>query len=536
MTYSFVAQSRKATPQTQAIPGREAEMVQGRSGGFGFKPSIWTMLRRCLITGTASGSFYAGKNELTQEFIDTVNAAVKEDPKRVAEEILYASDGRAINNSAPIFALVLLSMGESVAAKAAFRSIFLQVVRTGSHFHEWTSYTKQLRGMGRTVREAGLAWLQCDDVEWLTYQMLKYQQRYGMSFRDELRLFKPKPKTIAHDGLYGYVAKNVVPEESEDSDNYRQLFQINWYEFVKSNPQEGVRAVREGGLTHEMIAPIANMNKDVWQALFEKMPVTATLRNLGSLTDIGVITFSNTQNLDRIEAMLCNKDILRKARIHPIDVLKALKTYASGGSLGRSKKTWQPVDRVVDILETALELSFETQEPTGKVFCHALDVSGSMSYGMVDSIGLTCAEIATTMALVTAKAEKNYAICGFSTEFIDLGITAKDSFSSACRKTHYRNFGGTNASVAFEWATKNKIHFDVFCFWTDSESWAGYNHPSQALAEYRRKVNPDAKAIYTTLQVSNISLVDPKDNGSYDFGGFDPSIPKAIQMIAAGEI
>ncbi len=532
MTYSFVAQSRKSTPQTQAIPGREAEMTQGRSGGFGFKPSTWTMLRRCLIMGTASGSYYADKNELTQEFIDTVNAAIKEDPKQVAEEILYASDGKAINNSAPIFALVLLSMGDSAAAKSAFKSIFNQVVRTGSHFHEWMSYTKSLRGMGRVVREVGLAWLQRDDVEWLTYQILKYGQRYGMSFRDELRLFKPKPVTEQHDRLFGYITgKNDLSYSGENPVDL-----IDWYEFVKANPQAGQKAVREGGLTHEMVAPIANMNKDVWQALFEKMPVTATLRNLGSLTDIGVVSFSNTQNLDRIESLLCDKEILRKTRIHPIDVLKALKTYKSGGSLGKSKKTWIPVDRVSDILEKALELSFETQEPTGKVFCHAVDISGSMSWTPLESVGLTCAEIATTMALVTAKAEKNYAIRGFSTQFIDLGITASDSFSSACQKTKDKNFGGTNASVAFEWAIQNNIHFDVFCFWTDSESWAGYNHPSQALAEYRRKVNPDARAIYTTLQVSNISLVDPEDNGSYDFGGFDPSIPKAIQMIASGEI
>jgi 60 kDa SS-A/Ro ribonucleoprotein len=217
-------------------------------------------------------------------------------------------------------------------------------------------------------------------------------------------------------------------------------------------------------------------------------------------------------------------------------VLKALKTYQSGGTLGRSRKTWIPIPRVIDILETALEMSFDTIEPTGKVFMHAVDVSGSMSCYTVSSVNLTCCEIATTMALATAKAEKNYMIRGFATNFIDLKITRSDSFSSATKKANDLNFGGTDASIAYEWMIQHHCYADVICFWTDCESWAGRQHPSQALAEYRRRVNPDAKAIYISLAPYNISLVDPKDPNSWDIAGFDPSTPRLIQAIASGEI
>jgi 60 kDa SS-A/Ro ribonucleoprotein len=122
-----------------------------------------------------------------------------------------------------------------------------------------------------------------------------------------------------------------------------------------------------------------------------------------------------------------------------------------------------------------------------------------MSYSAVASIGLTCCEIATTMALASAKSEKNYIIRGFANDFRDLNITAKDSFSSAMKKASNQNFGATNAAVAYQWAIREKLFVDVFCFWTDSESWAGCQHPSQALAEYRRQVNPKAKAVYFTL-------------------------------------
>lgn len=534
MNYKFFNQKKTGTPQTQPIPGREAEMLQGRSGGFMFDTGIWNMLRRCLLVGTAQSTYYAGKHELTDDFVSVVREAVATDPDRAAQEILYASDGRAINNSAPLFALVLLSMGETQAAKQAFGEIFPQVVRTGSHFYEWLDYTKGMRGLGKIVREAGKQWLSRPDVKSLAYQLLKYQQRHGFSHRDALRLFHVHPPTEDHDRLYNWAVRGwtdlpeTIPSEA--------LAQIWWYEWLKRNPDSTHEAIARGHLTHEMAAPIGKMDEQAWQLLFHEMPIGALLRNLGSLTEIGVLRSDKPANLDRVEAVLNDRNRLRKGRIHPIDVLKALKTYQSGGKTGRSQKTWQPVPRIVDILEQALEMAFDVAEPTGKVFMHAVDISSSMSWGVVQSVGLSCCEIATAMALVTAKAEKNYAIRGFSTEFRDLGISRRDSFSSALRKASNQNFGGTDASVAYQWMIKNRFKADVICFWTDSESWAGYRHPSKALLEYRKKVNPNIKAVYITLAPYRITLVDPKDPLSWDLGGFDPGTPRLIQMLAANEI
>jgi 60 kDa SS-A/Ro ribonucleoprotein len=534
MNYKFFTQKTTGTPQTQPISGRESEMIQGRSGGWMFNAGTWKLLRRCLLIGTAQSTYYAGKKELTDEFVEVVFRALAEDPNRVAEEILYASDGRSINNSAPIFALVLLSMGEQPEAKKAFQEIFPQVVRTGSHFYEWMSYTKSLRGFGKVIREVGKNWLSREDVQGLAYQLLKYQQRNGFSHRDALRLFHVKPSTEEHRQLFEWVVKGW--EELPPEIPSPALAQIWWYEWLKRNPTQTHEAISSGHLTHEMAAPVGKMDKQAWQLLFNEMPIGAMLRNLGSLTELGVLRADEPNNLKRVEAVLNNKQHLRKGRIHPIDVLKALKTYKSGGRLGRSQKTWNPVPRIVDILEKAVELSFEVVEPTGKVFMHAVDISGSMSCGVVNSVGLSCCEIATTMALVTAKAEKNYMIRGFSTEFIDLHITSKDSFSSALRKASNQNFGGTDASVAYEWMIKNKFKADVVCFWTDSESWAGWHHPSEALAKVREKVNPNLKAVYVTLTPYGITLVDPNDPLSWDLAGFDPGVPRLIQMLATGEL
>jgi 60 kDa SS-A/Ro ribonucleoprotein len=533
MVYEFFTKGHK-TPQTQPLPRRTAEMVQGRSGGYGFKPDGGQQLQRCLLLGTARHTYYANKHELTAEFTTIVQQFVAENPAWTAAMILAASNGKAINNSAPILALTLLSMGESPAAKAAFLNIFPKVVRTGSHFYEWLNYTKSLRGFGKVVRAAGRTWLSQPDAQALAYQLLKYQQRHGYTNRDALRLFHAKPSSESHQDLYHWVVQgwDSLPEQPPSA----AMQQIWWYEWVKRNPAQTHEAIAKGHLTHEMVAPVGQMDERAWQLLFMEMPVGAMLRNLASLTEIGVLAVGKRANLDHLLKVLNCQHKLRKARIHPIDVLKALKTYRSGGAVGRSQKTWQVVPRVVDILEKTLELSFDSLKPTGQTFLHAVDVSGSMSYSAVASIGLTCCEIATTMALASAKSEKKYVIRGFANDFRDLKITAKDSFSAAMKKASNQNFGATDAAVAYEWAIREQLFVDVFCFWTDSESWAGSRHPSQALAEYRRQVNPRAKAVYFTLAPGNMSLVDPQDPLSWDFSGFDPSAPRAIQMIALGEV
>lgn len=110
-----------------------------------------------------------------------------------------------------------------------------------------------------------------------------------------------------------------------------------------------------------MAAPVGKMDRQAWQLLFETMPIGAMLRNLGSLTSLEVLRVNSIDNCDRVEAVLNDRDYLRKGRIHPINVLKALKTYSSAGKFGRSKKTWTSVPRIIDILEKALELSFEKE-------------------------------------------------------------------------------------------------------------------------------------------------------------------------------
>jgi 60 kDa SS-A/Ro ribonucleoprotein len=553
MDYTFTNQrgKNKHVSEDQPIPGRESEMKKNLAGGYSFKANDWQALRRWLLTGSMSGSFYQGKEEMTDSNIELLKKCMADDPVKVGEEIIEASK-MGVSVHTPIFATVAMSLGDK-RAKDVFKDIFPSVVRTASHLYEAFNYIRGMRGFGSVIHKAGLKWLNNKDPKELEYQFLKYQKRYDWAGRDILRVLKPKTQDELRKAVYNWVVggtdKNplmkVFPEELE---------RINVYEALKSgkmSEEDVVQAINNFRLTHEMIPGNVTRTKKIWEALFHNMPVGASVRNLGNLTEKGI--FDDVENIDILENKLSESN-LKKAYMHPVNLANAQMIYLDGGNTGKSKLEWDPVPRVNDILEDAIETSFDVLEPTGNHFFHALDVSGSMSGPLPMSKNsnnwLKPYQIAGIMALASVKAEKNYYVGGFDTEFKQLAnLNKKTSYSEVTNfqsRVWPHNFGGTDASSAYRHAIDKNIKTDVFVFWTDSESWAGGSyifdtrsrtvtgHPSELLKQYRKKVNKDAKAVYVTLipYSDQITLVDPKDKKSYDIAGFTSQTPKLIQMIA----
>ena len=93
------------------------------------------------------------------------------------------------------------------------------------------------------------------------------------------------------------------------------------------------------------------------------MPMTAMLRNLGKMTKIGLLDEHSA--LNKICEKLCDHRLLKRARIHPFNVLVTLKTYVDGHG-DRGKLKWEPKEKIVDALEKAFYYSFKV----GYFFSH----------------------------------------------------------------------------------------------------------------------------------------------------------------------
>jgi len=534
MNYTKTYLQKKKTVQDK-LPGKD--MKKNLAGGYAFKADDFVALQRWLITGSMTNAYYSNSDTMTEEAIDLLQRCINADAVRTSKEIVYASD-YGIKNSTPILALVFLSMG-NFSAKNEFKNIFNKVVRTASHLYEFISYTKNIRGMGRVIHKAIQGWLKARDTKELEYQFLKYQQRNGWSARDILRLIKPLAKTSEEDLLYAWV---VGKREKADPINLlRNGFErIEAYERLKTDDlseAEVIEMITKFNLTQEMIPGNVVRTSDVWEALFQRMPVTATMRNLANLTNKGI--FNNVSNLDVLENRF-SKENIKRARLHPLTIANGYATYIRGRGF-KGSLVWQPIPRVSDILEDAIENGFDILEPTNSRIFHALDISGSMASYSGSGLQLNCRDISGIMALATIRSEKNYFVGGFSHYFVNLPkFTKKTTFNDILRNEHLGglSFGGTNASLAYKYALENNIVVDAFVLWTDNMTWVG-DHPTEALKEYRKYINENAKAIYVTIAPpypDYITLVDPSDKKSYDIVGFSDETPKIIHKIITNEL
>lgn len=525
------------TSQREAIPGR-TDQVKNHHGGMVFELDDMKAFERFLILGSEGGTYYVGERQLTKENALRVIKAIAHNGRAAVDLIVGVSDsGRAPKNDPAIFALAIAASAASPATRQYALAALPKVCRIPTHLFHFLTYVKQFRGFGRGLRTALAKWYNEQEVGKLAYEVVKYQQRDGWSNADVLRLAHPKTLDPARNGVYKWVVDGI--------EDVRKLgLPISsitaGFELAKDAPtKELVQLIKDYNLSREMLPTEALKSPEVWEALLDRMPFNALIRNLGNLSKVGLLKpLSYASKL--VVEKLHNAEGIKKARLHPIAVLVALKTYKQGhGVLGKGE--WSPVPAVVDALDDAFYLAFEQMEPTGKRLVIGLDVSGSMD-AAIAGLPLTCAEAGAAMALACAKSESEYYIMGFSgdtkkgswwvnkkSEFRDLGFTSRTRLDEALKVTRECTFGPTDCALPMVWATKNEIKADAFIVITDNETWAGNIQPSQALNEYRKKSGINAKQIVIGMTASKFTIADPTDFNCLDVVGFDTATPQAVQ-------
>ena len=545
------------TPQGLPIPGRD--MVENNAGGFVFKLDEWKQLERFLILGSEGGTFYVSEKKLTAENANLVLLLLKKDGLKVVEKTVeMLKSGRAPKPDVGIFVLALAaSKGDDATRKAALAAV-PTALKTGTQLLKFVDSVNGLRGWGRGLKKAIQLWFKGKKSETLALQLVKYKQREGWSMKDVLRLAKPVPETEVQGKLFGWTAKKekaewakapvapgdkaldfvwaaeqavavkFVDENATDAQAKAVLAEAN-----QASVKKLVELITTYRLPREALPTEALNRAEVWEALLQEMPMTAMIRNLGNLSKVGLLKpLSDAEKL--VYQRLTDAERLRGAKVHPIQVLSALRTYASGRGV-RSAATWTVSNKTVEALDEAFELSFGAVEPAGTRHLLGLDVSGSMACGEIAGVpGLTPSAATAALAVVAARTEPWTAIMGFADSFRDLGITAKDRIDEATRKVSGLTFGGTDASLPMTWALANKVNVDTFVVLTDSETWAGRIQPVQALRKYRDATGIDAKLIVVGMTSTGFTIADPTDAGMLDVVGFDGATPALMAKFAKG--
>jgi 60 kDa SS-A/Ro ribonucleoprotein len=528
MSHKYLSKAAAAVanpPQSQPLDERQ---VLNNAGGFVYAVDDWKRLDRFLILGSSGGTYYVGESKLTADNIDCLKRVVVEDGIRVVMRIVEISDsGRAPKNDPALFALAYCaSKGNLETRRLALLSL-PKVARIGTHLYHFITFAKQFRGMGRGLRSAITEWYASKTPEQFAQQATKYQSRDGWSHRDLLRLVRPK-----FSGQHQLIARWVVKGELE-AENAAEIPRalIGHVAVQKATtPKEAAELIREFGVVRESIPTQLLNSKEVWEALLEKMPLTALLRNLGNMSKVGLlIPMSDASKF--VAKQLSNAEALRKSRVHPLAVLLASSVYGAGHGF-KGSGNWTVDPKIFEALNEAFYGAFENVEPTGKRFYLGIDVSGSMSSGSIAGSFLTPRAGACAMALVTARTEENYYLAGFQDRMIQLPFTSKTTLDSAIKHTDGLSFGSTDCAQPMLDALAKGIKADVFVVITDNESWVGDTHPMKALQNYRNKTGINAKLVVMAMTANDFSIADPKDGGTLDICGFDASTPSVLADFA----
>jgi 60 kDa SS-A/Ro ribonucleoprotein len=548
--------NRRITPQAQPIP--DSNQVRNSGGGFSWEVDDWTRLDRFLILGAEGGTYYITERDLVKQNHDAIVHCIKADGVRAVNRVVEISDaGRAPKNDPAIFALALaVTHGHAQAKAHAFASLN-KVCRIGTHLFHFAEYVNAMRGWGRGLRNAVGDWYVYRDADDLAHQAVKYQQRDGWSHSDLLRLAHPKAPSPQHESVFRWMlagadslGQRAVKRKVRGEDRVAKYGAvgalpklIEAFEQAKlaSNASEIVKLINEFNLPREAL-PTQWLNEvAVWEALLERMPMTAMVRNLGKMTSLGLVApFSDAKRL--IIRKLRDETALKRARIHPLAVLVAQKIYSQGhGDKGALK--WSPVSAVVDALDEAFYATFQNVDPCNKPVLLALDVSGSMAASMIAGSCTSAREASAAMALITAATEPECEIIAFSAPaqgryggmhgggepgITRVNLSPRMRLADVIKRIEAIPMGGTDCALPMLWAGRNKLNVSAFITYTDSETWAGNIHPAQALRRYRDEFVGDAKAVVVGMTSNGFTVADPNDRGMLDVVGFDTTVPAVI--------
>ena len=117
---------------------------------------------------------------------------------------------------------------------------------------------------------------------------MKYQQRDGWRHKDTLLLAHVKPT----DDKYQAILKWVIDSTKGNMDvaeNVPERIRGHVFLQATNEPKQAAALIRKYGLVRESVPTELLKSADVWEALLEKMPMTAMIRNLGNMSKCGLL-------------------------------------------------------------------------------------------------------------------------------------------------------------------------------------------------------------------------------------------------------
>jgi 60 kDa SS-A/Ro ribonucleoprotein len=555
--------------------------VTNNAGGQSFLVSREQMLMRYLIMGSDKPTYYASSQTSTLENLDNVVQMIHNGKGLDIVQILIdvSVSARAPKQTFTLIVLAICSLSEDLQLKRNANLAVPLICRIPTHLFEYLDLRECISrhinngstGWGRAHRKVVSDWynnFRGGSEKALIESTTKYASRHGYTHKDALRLSHSQPNTITRKMIYSYLTKGIESAQKISRDFSKKASCTGELDTM-TNVLEYIIAVQESksfseddennmcefidryNLVREHVPSILLNSQKVWIKLLEKMPLIALIRSLSKLSSLKITEIPEQTSL--IIEKLTNPDIIHKSKIHPLQILLAHNTYKEGRGF-KGSLVWEVNPLITKALDTAFELSFKNIVPSSKRIFNAIDVSGSMRFSCNGGEGMTitCHEASAVMALIIARTEP---FC-FSTSFSvdtshsngyycyggkpllkELPIRKETTLHEAYKITQDSNFGATDCALPMLYALEKKMEIDTFIVYTDSETYYGDIHPSEALKKYRKEMNlPNTKLVVMGMQSNGFTIADPLDEGMLDVVGFDSASPQIVTDFSSNKL
>jgi 60 kDa SS-A/Ro ribonucleoprotein len=509
-------------PQSQPLSDAQ---VPNNGGGFVYKVSDEQRVLRFIILGSDSPTYYCTEQKMTEDNAKEMIRIIKEGVVNVLQLVEATSlQGRAPRQTSTLFLLALLCTYASPAVKSHTYVTIKYICRTGTHLFQFVAFVNEMRGWSDGLRRGVAAFYEDSSASKLVLQILKYRQRHDFTHRDVLRLCHPKIKDKPRNDMLRY----AVGREVENKDAFIQLFE----KLQESKQEEGINPVLDliscQNIPWEFLPTWTHKHAELWQQLLPTMGYTAMLRNITKMAHLNLFPHDMDSNVVILCRRLTDENVIKAAKVHPMQIFFALKAYERGIDYRDPTKRWCVIPSILAALNQAFQLSFQTIKPTGKNYLIGIDVSGSMDCACIANSHITAREAAAVLALVIQRTEPNTITMAFSSGFIPFPMFNNDTIQAVVQRTQNLPFSSTDCALPILFANQYGIPIDCFITITDNETNSGRMHPSVALKNYREKYQRNSKNIVIGTTSTGFTVADPVDPHSIDIVGFDSAIPTLI--------
>lgn len=407
------------------------------------------LVTQCLTTLFGEDKFY-GNND--NELVETAERVLSGEPKFVANLARYARKEMHLRSVSHVLTALV---AHNVNGKPFIKEVVADVVERADDITEILACYISM--FGKPIPNGLKKALGTAMGKFNAYQLSKYNGgNKAVKFRDVLCIAHPTPKDKEQEQLFKMVLDDTLPVAER------------WETELSANGN----------------------NKETWEKLIaeNKLGYMAALRNLRNILN------AQPDNIDKVYEKLAEKEQVLKSKQLPFRFFSAYREVQ-----GQPNCT----NKVLDVLETAIEYSVENLPKLGGKTVIAIDTSGSMDSAISNKSTVQCQDIARLLAVLASKICDEYIVFSFDTRLQKVTFSTKGGIIDTALRIPVQG-GGTDLTLPLAEMIDKSIKADRLIMLSDNEINSGWNysfrgylysrstHTCQSLADkYRNTINKD---------------------------------------------